>query len=73
MSEEVDYRKLILELIAALCQCEDMGDVSSEVAEVLERMGVNIEWADFDELLGHLNGMGIYGLWEEGGSGTHIK
>lgn len=45
------YKDLILSFIASLTLCDHMGDVSNEIADMLERLGVAaVEWNDFDEL-----------------------
>lgn len=57
--QDDDYRTLLLQLIANLTLCEHMGDVSGDVGLVLRKMGLDLEWGDWDELAEHLRKLGV--------------
>ena len=57
-----DYRELLLSFIASLALCGHMGDVSNDVDVVLQKLGIEIEWDDFDELATELGKMNIHTL-----------
>ena len=63
MSEQtpaaIDYRAILLQLIGSLTLCDHMGDVSNDVSTVLERIGLDIEWDEWDELGKALHEMGV--------------
>lgn len=61
--KEPDYRKLLLNFIGSLTLCDHMGDVSNDVNEVLEQMGLNIEWEDWPDLAKELHAMGAETVW----------
>lgn len=67
---DLDHRTLLLQFIGSLTLCDHMGDVSDDVAKVLDIMGLDIEWDEWDDLGKALSEMGIttlYGteLWHE--------
>jgi fibrillarin-like rRNA methylase len=63
-----DYRLLLLQFIGSLTLADHMGDVSNDVSDVLERMGVEIEWDEWEDLRSKLGAMGITTL-----HGTSLK
>ena len=56
---EPDYKTILLQFLASLTLCDHMGDVSNDVVDVLEKIGVEIEWDEWDELGNALGKMGI--------------
>lgn len=57
-TEHCRHRKLLLQLIGSLTLCDHMGDVSNDVVDVLDRMG--IDWGDcWEDVPKLLHGMGI--------------
>ena len=40
MSEAIDYRRLLLELLSSLSLCDHMGDVADDVDYVLKKLGI---------------------------------
>ena len=62
---QVDYKKILLQLIASLTLCDHMGDVGDDINKTLENIDLQVgEWDDICEL-GHLLGkMGITTLYE---------
>jgi hypothetical protein len=60
---ELDYKTILLQFIGSLTLCDHMGDVSNDVVQVLERIGLNIEWDDWPDLGRELARMGITTLY----------
>ena len=46
----MNYRTLLLQLLASLTLCDHMGDVSNNIATVLKKLDIRLEWDDFSEL-----------------------
>ncbi len=49
IEDHLDYRKILLELIASLTLCDHMGDVSNEIVEVLKRIDFKYDSSNEDE------------------------
>lgn len=58
MPQPPDHEAILKGLIASLTLCDHMGDVSNDVDLALRRMGVEVEWDDWDELLKALGKLG---------------
>lgn len=56
---EPDYRTILLSLIGSLTLCDHMGDVSNDVQEALDQIGLKIEWDEWHELGAALGKMGV--------------
>lgn len=56
-------RALMLSFIASLTLADHMGDVSNDVEMVLKRLGVEIEWGEWDELGRALGRIGVKTLY----------
>lgn len=56
-------RELLMTFIASLTLCDNMGEVVDDIAEVLKRLGEDIEWSDFDELRRQLGARGVKTLY----------
>lgn len=65
---DTDYRTLLLQFIGSLTLCDHMGDVSDNVNEVLNRLGLDIEWSEFNQLGSELGKMGVSTL-----NGTDLR
>ena len=60
--DDQECRDLILQFIASLALCDHMGDVADDVDVMLKRLGIEIEWHEWSELLDALDEMGIQTL-----------
>ena len=58
-----EYRALLLQFIASLTLADHMGDVSNDVVTVLKRLGLDIEWDEWNELSAALSRMGVTTLY----------
>lgn len=67
--EELNYKELLLQLMASLTQATCMKDVAGDVAIVCMRLGVPPEWDDLSELGELLSTMGVTTLYDSGRSG----
>jgi len=56
---DLNYREILLQFIASITLCDHMGDVSNDVSDVLEKIGLNIEWDEWHELGRALGKMGV--------------
>ena len=54
-----NLRGILLQLVASLTLAEHMGDVATCVRVTLNRLGMEIDWADLDELALALGKMGV--------------
>ncbi len=59
MSVATDHRAILLSLIGSLTLCDHMGDVSNDVQEALDQIGLKIEWHEWHELGNALGAMGV--------------
>lgn len=53
------YENLILQFIGSLTICDHMGDVSNEIITVMEKLDLNIEWNDMNDLGRYLGKRGV--------------
>lgn len=58
MPRPPDHEAILKGLIASLTLCDHMGDVSNDVADALERMGLWIAWDDWPDLQKALGKLG---------------
>jgi hypothetical protein len=56
---EEGYKELLLQLIGSLTLCDHLGDVADDVQIVLDRLGLDITWTEWEELGDALGQMGI--------------
>jgi len=60
-----ENKKAILQFIKSLCLADHMGDVSNDVQDLLDKLGVKGEWEEFSELREVLDEIGIKDSWQE--------
>jgi len=54
-----EWRAMVLSFIGSLTLADHTGDMSSDIADVLKTMEVNIEWDDLSDLGRALGKMGV--------------
>jgi hypothetical protein len=74
MRGRVDYRTLILAFIRSLAwNGVNSNDVADEVALMLRKLGISIEWSDLGELGEKLTEIGVPRLYEVGDEPTEVQ
>lgn len=65
MNENIDYKQILLQLLASLMLCDHMGDVGNDMAEVCDRIGlptdINGEFVPLKKLLHEMGVTTLYG------------
>ena len=55
----ISMKKFLLAFIFSLTLCDHMGDAADVIETALEKIGVQIEWSDLDDLGQKLQDMGV--------------